>query len=253
MSFGHQSGTNPTTSTKTASSSSHGSSWAKSTSHDYGTEVWKPQAGYLKDVYSNAAGMVDERAGVNEALRLHSQGANAVNMGLDPFYLNTARGVIDRTANPGVNPAFDAYANRIGEQFREQIMPALSSDAIAAGGLGGGRQGVAEGVAAGQLGRNLQDFGAELYNADQNRAMQAAGLGRDIFSEAAGFTPQLANLGMQIPWFNLQQYGGLIGGPTYKDLGGKTVSKSGSSQSGSSTETSTTTGGGGGGGWQFGL
>jgi hypothetical protein len=44
---------------------------------------------------------------------------------------------------------------QMGQLFREEINPAITSEAVRAGGLGGGRQGVAQGVAAGGLAREF--------------------------------------------------------------------------------------------------
>ena len=179
--------------------------------------------------------------------------------------------------NPGKNPALDMYSRQIGQNFREQIMPELRGTANQFMGRGSSRQGIAEGLAAARAGQQIQDFGAQVYNQDMDRKLSAgqnmlgAGqnyfnaaqgrlglgeLGANIFGEAAQALPQFAQMGLQIPWYNLQQRMGLIGSPILQDLGGKSTSSSSSHSSGKSYSYNvgkTASGGGGGGGWNLGA
>jgi hypothetical protein len=95
------------------------------------------------------------------------------------------------------------------------------------------------------MGQQLQDFGAQLYGQNQDRALQAAntygGLQgqmqgmRANAAQAAGQLGQgisgmygqfgqgmqgLAQQQAQQPWMNLQQYGALLGAPAMQSLGG---------------------------------
>lgn len=73
-------------------------------------------------------------------------------------------------ANPQAQIAAQSASlqSGLGQLFREEINPAITSRAIAAGGLGGGRQGVAQGVAAGQLGQAYtQGLGDIVANANR--------------------------------------------------------------------------------------
>lgn len=95
----------------------------------------------------------------------------------------------------------------LGRTFRDEIMPNIRGGAIASGGFGGGRQGVAEGVAAGRIAdAYTEGHGAIVANANQT-ALQAQQqrqtLGEGMF-----------NLGMQTDAFApLMQLKNLLGNP----------------------------------------
>ena len=103
-----------------------------------------------------------------------------------------------------------ALQEGLGNLFRNEINPAIRSDAIAAGGFGGGRQGVAEGVAAGRLGEAYaQGLGDITARANQ----QALGANTALPGYVSAM---LGNQGLQ-SGFGLSQYGQLadiLGGPT---------------------------------------
>ena len=107
----------------------------------------------------------------------------------------------DVANNPYVQDWAQAANRRLGEDFQEQILPGIQKNAIAAGGLGGTRQGVAEGIAAGKLAQAMGDQTANMYN-------QAYGLGLDQQARGLALGPQ--TLGM-----------GLMPGQTQYDIGGK--------------------------------
>lgn len=82
------------------------------------------------------------------------------------------------------SPYLDQMAARItqqsGQALNEQALPGIRSQAVASGGYGGSRQGIAEGLAIGRSNEALQGTLANLYNtdyqADRNRAMQQYGI-----------------------------------------------------------------------------
>lgn len=82
------------------------------------------------------------------------------------------------------SPYLDQMAARIAQQssqqLNEQILPGVRSQAVASGGYGGSRQGIAEGLAMGRSQEALQGNLANLYNsdyqADRNRALQKYGI-----------------------------------------------------------------------------
>jgi len=99
----------------------------------------------------------------------------------------------------------------LGNLFREELQPAISSTAIAGRGLGGGRQGVAEGEAIGRLGREFvrgrndivgrdidRTLTADLAN--QQASLQSLGLGleADTFNANLGTTADLQSRGLTI-------------------------------------------------------
>jgi hypothetical protein len=130
-----------------------------------------------------------------------------------------------------------ALQEGLGSLFQQEIMPGIQSDAIAAGGFGGGRQGVAEGVAAGQLGQSYTQGLADITAAANAQAMQAAQLqgilGQSIFdlgtaADTAGLDQLTSLAGILGPATVLSQQGSA----------GQTGSTSSSKSAGQSTSSS---------------
>lgn len=118
-------------------------------------------------------------------------------LGVNPF--DTLQGVIE--SRPGQNPYTDELVRRTleanSQNFAQSVLPQLNTEADLAGGFGGSRQGVAQGIAT----QGLSDANARIaseilsreYQADQDRRMQALGLGANVV-EGAG-AQQLARTG----------------------------------------------------------
>src|SRR5690606_22738907 len=70
----------------------------------------------------------------------------------------------------GQSPVLDEQIAALGEDvgrfFREELNPAITTQAVASGTLGGGRQGVAQGLAAEAAGREFQRGATALRAAD---------------------------------------------------------------------------------------
>lgn len=214
--------------------STQGSSSGTNTSYGSAMNLGQEQQfqnlwGQAGNMYAGGGGQAAGQQGMaqygnmlGQAQGYNQQGAAALN---DPRFLGQN------------NPQMQAYANQIGQQFNQQIMPGLRGDAMLTGGYGGSRAGIAQGTAAGQAQRNLQDFGAQLYGQDQQYNLQRAqGLNQNAamagtLGEAYG---QLGQFGMSLPWYNLQQYAGLLGNPIMEDLGGTGTTSSSSTGSGRS-------------------
>ena len=64
----------------------------------------------------------------------------------------------------------------IGSFFREEILPGITSEAVAGGSLGGSRQGLAEGGAADAAGREFSRGATSLRASDARQRTEAAGL-----------------------------------------------------------------------------
>lgn len=123
--------------------------------------------------------------------------------------------------SPVLDEQIEALGGDIGEFFREEINPAITSEAIGAGALGGGRQGVAQGRAAEAAAEQFQRGALGLRAADiQARDAAARALGQQRIAGAgtglsalpgltgvaqAGFGAELA------PFSALSQ---ILGGPT---------------------------------------
>lgn len=185
--------------------------------------------------------------------------------------------------NPGVDPALAAYSKNLGQQFNEQFLTGLKGDAATAGGLGGSRAQIGAALGSQRAAQTLSEFAANAYSGQQERALQAAtqignlnqgyaqnaqgfqnnasgylnnssqrlNMANAYGQQGAGYLDLAANrqgmydLNRQMPWYNLQQYSGLLGMPITLDQGGFNWNNS--------STTSTSSGKSSGGGFNFGL
>jgi hypothetical protein len=81
-------------------------------------------------------------------------------------------------SNPYLPAQADAITNQVNRNLQNNILPGINSSAMMAGGFGGSRQGIAQGLAIGQTNQDLSNSLAGLYgNAyqfDQGIAAQKA-------------------------------------------------------------------------------
>jgi hypothetical protein len=76
--------------------------------------------------------------------------------------------------NPYMQSQIDQLGSDLGSFYREQINPALTSGGIQAGGLGGARQGIAQGMAADQVGDQFRQGASQLRFQDVAQQQMAA-------------------------------------------------------------------------------
>jgi hypothetical protein len=222
------------------------SGYQQQTAENYGSDIWGPQAGFLGDLYARAQQQsFQPDAGMGTLGMAGNQYGQAGNLyGQSLGYLGQAGGAygqsqaaLNRLANPTeADPMQAVYARNIGQMFNEQVMPGLKGDAMVGGGLGGSRAGIAQGLAGARVGQQIQDFSAQLYGDQQNRALQAGqalqGVGQGYLQGMAGMQDAasgMGNLGQayqslatqqsQMPWQALQQYAGLLGPAVMQQLG----------------------------------
>ena len=151
--------------------------------------VWGTQQPYLQQLYQQASEM------------LQSQGRESAG------FAGPAKGAWEQMINPQGNPYLEgmgqAGLDQLNKNFNENILPGIQGNAMGGMNLGSSRQGVAQGLAAGETQRAGSDFLTNLYGnqyqGDQNRALAA------LLN-----TGQVQNL----PWQGLQNFAGLIGPPT---------------------------------------
>ena len=145
-----------------------------------------------------------------------------------------------REGNPFLNEQISQLGQDIGTEFRESILPGIRRGATQIGALGGGRQGVAEGLAAQGAQRSFAQQAANLRFSDlgvrqaaagqlQQAALQGgqlagAGIGQQLAASQAGIgaLPGLFNLGQSpfgAAFGPLQEFAGLLGGPTVLSTG----------------------------------
>ena len=153
------------------------------------TDVWNQQTPYLQDLYSQA------QAGVPGSQQMAGDLTGQI---MQPW---------QQAMNPQGNPYLEQMGqsglDQLNRNFTQNIMPAISNEAMGGMNLGSSRQGVAEGIAA--QGNQLAgaDYLTKLYGGqyqqDQNRAMQAM---------------QMGPMFQQMQNNPLQQYAALLGAPT---------------------------------------
>lgn len=244
---------------------------SSSSSTQNAAQVWTPQQQYLSDIYGDAQQQYNAQTAPNTnvtnnynaamgQMQQAGQSANASGEGLggaQRYYgmsgnsLGMAQQNLSTMANPnGVDPMLGVYARQLGQQLNEQILPAMRGEAAVAGQLGSSRAGIGQGLATARVGQQLQDYSAQLYSDQQNRALSAnqalqsgaslyQGIGQGLTQNALGFQTLantygqnaqqysgLATQGGQLPWQNLQMYSALLGGPTVLDQGGQSASTS---------------------------
>lgn len=173
--------------------------------------------------------------------------SNALGYGTSPQLqdlIGAGQSGITQALQGGLNPYLEqllAMGNReITDQYLRGTLPGIQTDAIAAGGLGSSRQGVAEGLAAEGASKAMGDFSTKLLsdaygqNLDQqSRAWLAANQMAQL-----GFLPSQTqqqvggqynadtqlmlqdainrwNYEQQAPWDLLSRYQGVVGGQGY--------------------------------------
>lgn len=120
----------------------------------------------------------------------------ALNYGLTSAYDPANNPVVQRYAEAAIRP--------VTEMYQEQVLPGITDAAVASGGLGGSRQGVAEGIAAGRYMDTVGDVTANIYNA-------AYGQGLDQQARMMSLLPSTMNT-MLMPSQVYGQVGGAYQG-----------------------------------------
>lgn len=109
----------------------------------------------------------------------------------------------------------------IGQFFNEQLLPGITSEAVGGGQLGGGRQGVAQGLAAREAGSQFTRGATALRAGDINARDAAAGvLGQNTIQGATaglqGLSPLagIADFGFGAGMAPYERLAQILGGPT---------------------------------------
>jgi hypothetical protein len=167
----------------------------------------RAQSAYTNPV--TALGM-GNAAGVNNYLSSTLSGQNAVDpnaASAGSVYGNYQQMVGQMTQNPQLDAMVNAAQTRTAQNFNEQVMPQISTNALANNAYGGSRQGIAEGLAADRLQQQMGDIATgmygQAYESGQNRALQGgstqAGLNTNVnlANSAQDLQGQLANQQLQ--------------------------------------------------------
>lgn len=188
--------------------------------------VWGAQAPALQDLYGRAgqlAGQQGDAGAVQQKLVNDNMGA--VNGGIGALQdLAAGGGVLANYANPNSDMArsmLDNASQAIGENFNRNILPGITSAAGQVGGIGGSREALARGVAAGDAANAIGRAATDIYSQQYNVGAQAAAGLTDARLSAAQALPGAAtgavNLGMSpyaAAWAPLTSMANILGGPT---------------------------------------
>jgi len=160
------------------------------------------QAGFLGNMWQQAQGIADPNA-VGQAAQ-NTAGMNS------PFLqsaMNTTNQLMDPRAQIATQSA--SLQSGLGDLFQNEINPAIKSNAVGMGGLGGGRQGVAQGVATGQL-ANAYTQGLGDITARANAQAGSAASMMPGLTDAMMNNTMAGQLGGYAP---LQQLAQILGNP----------------------------------------
>ena len=147
---------------------------------------------------------------------MYNQGLNsiynqlgAVDVGNNPY----VQDMNQVAANQFTRASNEAIQNMVS-QFRSGVLPGITNDAVMNGGLGGSRQGVAQGLAIQGLGNNvanmIQSGQGDLANMYAQTNLGAYGQGLQAVNSALNMMPEYAQLGL-LPGQIYQQAGGMFG------------------------------------------
>jgi hypothetical protein len=113
--------------------------------------------------------------------------------------------------NPYLQQVGQGITQQLNQNLQRNLLPGIGRNAIAAGGFGGSRQGVAEGIAIGDtqnaIANNLASMYSSAYNTDTNAALNRYGTdtnfytnqrGQDLTQQNQGYNQYMGNLSMQM-------------------------------------------------------
>lgn len=191
-----------------------------------GQSIWGPQAQQLINLYGQASKRMGAQQGqVGAAANKYAQeGMAAGQTGMDALQgIANMQGPLSQYAQPNsalAQQQLGSATSDITQNFMRNIMPGITSGAGLTGNIGGSRQALAQGVAAGDAASAIGKAGTDIYSNMWNTGAQAAAGLTDAASQAAGMIPGMAqgiyNLGMspfQAQWAPLTSMAGILGGP----------------------------------------
>lgn len=98
----------------------------------------------------------------------------------------TSGAVLFPESNPALQAATQAAINPLIRNFERSILPGIANEAVAAGGFGGTRQGIAEGIAASDLQQQMGDVAATFANQAFSQGLNAMTQGLGIQQQGLG-------------------------------------------------------------------
>jgi hypothetical protein len=177
---------------------------ANTNSYAQGNSFIDPtQLGSLSDLWNRATGITNAQGAKDRANAVRDFAMPGLRQGY-----NSLLGLTDAGGQIAAQEA--SLKSGLGSLFRDEINPAISTGALGAGGYGGGRQGVAQGVAAGQLGNSYTQGLGDITA----RANQQAGAASQALGPMAGLMGGVANMGQTAGQAMLANLSNILGGPT---------------------------------------
>lgn len=142
--------------------------------------------------------------------QLSSQNANnnPSNYGSYNFDFSSGNGY---SPNPYLGDQVQSITRGFNRNLQENVLPGLRSRFIGSGGLGGSRQGIAEGLAAARSGEGLASAITNLYASDyensQNRGLQGriAGMNAGLQARSMDLNDQLQRLNSERNFYTSQR------------------------------------------------
>jgi hypothetical protein len=201
-----------------------------------GTFIAPGQNPYLQSLYGNASGLAQQvqpqvaQQGAELGAQLGGIGQQQLENlggiagGSNPFM----QALLARSqgSNPYINQQIASYGNDIARQLQSNILPQIGQGFATANQFGGGRQGLAEGLA---IQESMRQFGQGAQNLRSDAYAQGAGAAGTALQAqlgasrgALGALPGQFELGMAGPmagFLPMQQLGGLLGDPTVLSQG----------------------------------
>lgn len=209
-------------------------------------DPWGGQQPYLKDIYAQTGGLYGSGMGYTPYSGPRVAGLSDIQrQGMETGYQNilsgntpaqAAGGMLNKTlqgdylggANPYLDQVFATSAQNVTDQFNRNILPSIKTAGVQSGMYDSSRQGIAEGLAAGEAQKNLAQLSANIYapayESERGRQIQAAmlapslsnwdaqqlmglgGIEQDMTQRELDAMQQYWNEYQQAPWSRLGSY-----------------------------------------------
>lgn len=209
-------------------------------------DPWEGQQPYLKDIYAQTGGLYGSGMGYTPYSGPRVAGLSDIQrQGMEAAYQNilsgntpaqAAGGMLNKTlqgdylggANPYLDQVFATSAQNVTDQFNRNILPSIKTAGVQSGMYDSSRQGIAEGLAAGEAQKNLAQLSANIYapayESERGRQIQAAtlapslsnwdaqqlmglgGIEQDMMQRELDAMQQYWNEYQQAPWSRLGSY-----------------------------------------------
>ena len=210
------------------------------------SDPWEGQQPYLKDIYAQTGGLYGSGMGYTPYSGPRVAGLSDIQrQGMETAYQNilsgntpaqAAGGMLNKTlqgdylggANPYLDQVFATSAQNVTDQFNRNILPSIKTAGVQSGMYDSSRQGIAEGLAAGEAQKNLAQLSANIYapayESERGRQIQAAtlapslsnwdaqqlmglgGIEQDMMQRELDAMQQYWNEYQQAPWSRLGSY-----------------------------------------------